>query len=69
MPWKENRAMDLRVQLIQDYDEGEGIQALAEIYDVARKAIYKSPINPKRSPDPSGAVFCWALSKSQCRAF
>jgi putative transposase len=33
--------MDLRVQLIHDYDEGESIQALAEIYQVARKTIYK----------------------------
>src|SRR5258706_1738578 len=41
MPWKENRTMDLRVQLIQDYNEGESIAALAEIYRVARKTIYK----------------------------
>jgi putative transposase len=33
--------MDLRVRLIQDYREGESIQALAEIYQVARKTIYK----------------------------
>jgi transposase InsO family protein len=33
--------MDLRVQLIQDYNEGESIQALGEIYGVARKTIYK----------------------------
>ena len=33
--------MDLRVRLIQDYHEGESIQALAEIYGVARKTIYK----------------------------
>ena len=33
--------MDLRVQLIQDYDEGENISALSEIYGVARKTIYK----------------------------
>ena len=33
--------MDLRVRLIQDYNEGESIQALAEIYGVARKTIYK----------------------------
>jgi transposase-like protein len=36
MPWKENRAMDLRVQLIQEYDEGESISALAQVYGVAR---------------------------------
>jgi putative transposase len=33
--------MDLRVRLIQEYDGGETIQALAEIYGVARKTIYK----------------------------
>jgi putative transposase len=33
--------MDLRVQLIQDYLEGESVQALAEIYEVSRKTIYK----------------------------
>lgn len=41
MPWKENRTMDLRVQLIQDYEEGESIAALADIYSVSRKTIYK----------------------------
>jgi transposase InsO family protein len=41
MPWKESKTVDLRVQLIQDYDEGESISALAEIYGVARKTIYK----------------------------
>jgi putative transposase len=41
MPWKENKTMDLRVQLIQDYEEGESIAALSEIYGVARKTIYK----------------------------
>jgi transposase len=41
MPWKESKTMDLRVQLIQDYDDGESISALAEIYGVARKTIYK----------------------------
>src|ERR1700733_943968 len=41
MPWKENSTMDLRVQLIRDYDEGESIAALAEMYEVARKTIYK----------------------------
>ena len=41
MPWKESKTMDLRVQLIQDYDEGENISALSEIYGVARKTIYK----------------------------
>lgn len=33
--------MDLRVQLIQDYQEGESIAALAAIYGVARKTVYK----------------------------
>jgi transposase InsO family protein len=41
MPWKENKTMDLRVQLIQDYNEGESIAGLAEIYSVSRKTIYK----------------------------
>src|ERR1700680_623562 len=41
MPWKENSTMDLRVQLIQEYQAGESISALAKIYDVARKTIYK----------------------------
>jgi putative transposase len=41
MPWKENRTVDLRVQLIQDYQQGESIAALAEIYEVSRKTIYK----------------------------
>jgi putative transposase len=41
MPWKENRAVDLRVQLIQDYQEGHAIAALAEMYEVSRKTIYK----------------------------
>jgi hypothetical protein len=31
MPWKESQTMDLRVQLIHDYDEGHSISALAEI--------------------------------------
>lgn len=33
--------MDLRVQLIQDYEGGESISALAEVYSVSRKTIYK----------------------------
>lgn len=33
--------MDLRVQLIHDYQEGQSISALAEIYEVSRKTIYK----------------------------
>lgn len=33
--------MDLRVQLIQDYQEGESIAALAGIYGIARKTVYK----------------------------
>ncbi|HEY7392531.1 MAG TPA: IS481 family transposase [Bryobacteraceae bacterium] len=33
--------MDQRVQLIQEYQAGESIQALAEIYQVSRKTIYK----------------------------
>ena len=41
MPWKEERTMDLRVRLIQEYNEGESITALAEQYGVSRKTIYK----------------------------
>jgi transposase InsO family protein len=41
MPWKENRTLDLRVQLIRDYGDGHSISALAEIYEVSRKTIYK----------------------------
>lgn len=41
MPWKESKTMDLRVQLIHDYNEGQSISALAEIYEVSRKTIYK----------------------------
>lgn len=41
MPWKESKPMDLRVQLIQDHDGGESIAALAEIYGISRKTIYK----------------------------
>jgi putative transposase len=33
--------MDLRVELIQDYEEGESISALAEVYGISRKTIYK----------------------------
>lgn len=33
--------MDLRVQAIQDYEEGASISALAEVYGVSRKTIYK----------------------------
>ena len=41
MPWKESNTMDLRVRLIQDYQEGYSIVALAEMYAVSRKTIYK----------------------------
>ncbi len=33
--------MDLRVQLIQDYQDGHNISALAEMYAISRKTIYK----------------------------
>jgi putative transposase len=33
--------MDLRVQLIHERDEGQSISALAEIYGISRKTIYK----------------------------
>src|SRR5205809_970435 len=41
MPWNESKPMDLRVQLIQDHDDGESVAALAEIYGISRKTIYK----------------------------
>jgi transposase InsO family protein len=41
MPWKEERTMDLRVRLIQEYNEGESITALAEHYGVSRRTIHK----------------------------
>jgi hypothetical protein len=41
MPWKESNTMDLRVRLIQDYEQGCSIASLAEIYEVSRKTIYK----------------------------
>ena len=41
MPWKENRTLDLRVQLIHDYGEGRSISDLSESYAVSRKTIYK----------------------------
>ena len=33
--------MDLRVQLIQDHQEGHSISELAEFYEVSRKTVYK----------------------------
>ena len=33
--------MDLRVEMIREHDAGESITALAEIYQVSRKTIYK----------------------------
>jgi putative transposase len=33
--------MDLRVQLVEEYNEGESVAALAEAYGIARKTIYK----------------------------
>ena len=33
--------MDLRVQLIHEYEEGQSISALAEVYGISRKTIYK----------------------------
>src|ERR1700684_735054 len=41
MPWKENKTMDLRVQLIQDYDDGDSIAALAAIYHGGRQNIHQ----------------------------
>ena len=33
--------MDQRIQLIREHQEGESISALAEIYGVSRKTVYK----------------------------
>ena len=33
--------MDLRVQLIQDHDDGHGISELADLYEISRKTVYK----------------------------
>jgi putative transposase len=41
MPWKESNTMDLRVRLIQDYEDGYSVSALAEIYEVSRNTVYK----------------------------
>jgi putative transposase len=41
MPWKESNTMDLRVQLIQDHDEGHSISELADLYELSRKTVYK----------------------------
>ena len=41
MPRKESRVMDIRVQWIEEYQEGESVTALAETYGIARKTIYK----------------------------
>ena len=41
MLWKESRVMDIRVQWIEEYQEGESVTALAETYGIARKTIYK----------------------------
>lgn len=41
MPWKEQRTVDQRVRMIEEYRQGESIAALAEVYQVSRKTIYK----------------------------
>src|SRR5450756_2156381 len=41
MPWKEDGPMELRVELIREWKEGESITALAEAYGVSRKTVYK----------------------------
>ena len=41
MPWKENTTMDLRVQLIQEYQRGREHFGAGRDYGVARKTIYK----------------------------
>src|SRR5215831_4253485 len=41
MPWKEQRTVDQRVRVIEEHKQGESISALAELYEVSRKTIYK----------------------------
>ena len=41
MPWKESNTMDLRVQLIQDHEEGQSISELADLYELSSKTVYK----------------------------
>src|SRR4030088_2361076 len=48
MPWKEDGPMELRIELIQEWEEGESITALAEGYGVARKTIYKWIERPRQ---------------------
>jgi predicted transcriptional regulator len=46
MPCKENTTMDLRVDLIRDYETGYSVTELADIYHVSRRTIYKCPDRP-----------------------
>lgn len=42
MPWQEKSPMDLRVQLVRDYETGLfSVTELADTYRVSRKAVYK----------------------------
>jgi transposase InsO family protein len=41
MPWKELRVEQQRLLVVQDYEEGASVSALAEVYEVSRKTIYK----------------------------
>src|SRR5438045_9681432 len=41
MPGQENGPMDQRSELLREWNEGESIAALAEIYEVSRKTIHK----------------------------
>lgn len=41
MPWKENGVPDQRYRLIQEYEAGESISGLAEMYGISRKTVYK----------------------------
>jgi transposase len=41
MPWKENRVPDQRYKLIQEYQEGESISVLGQIYGVSRQTAYQ----------------------------
>lgn len=55
MPWKENRTLDQRARLIQEYQEGESITELAEMFNVSRRTIYKwLRASPEWPTSPAG---------------
>ena len=66
MPWKESTTMDLRVRLIQDYNEGHSISALAEIHEVSplsslsgydAQTGWRASGMPRNEAEPCGAEF------------